>query len=207
MLDILTRIYNLILPPHVSSKAVAGESPETFIRLFTTLKIPGGLALSAYPNQVVQAAITANKFHCDTHASLLLATLLNKYLERFKGQAVVLVPVPLSSQRQSERGYNQVQEILVRVVAPARVTLTLSPLLIRPLHTPPQTSLKRQERLKNVQAAFAVQSKVLKNLPEYVHIIIVDDVSTTGATLIAAASTLRKSLGENQTLECVALAH
>lgn len=101
-------------------------------------------------------------------------------------QASVVLPMPLSTQRLRERGFNQALE-LARHLAPAK---TRHGLLLRIHDTPAQSALKREERLHNVQHAFAVeplQAHVLAGA----HAVLVDDVMTSGASLFSAAATLR----------------
>ncbi len=99
-----------------------------------------------------------------------------------------LVPVPLSSRRLRERGFNQSTHI-----ATALARLWAIPVwedvLERTSSSRSQTRLTPGERLTNVAGAFAVpsrRSKVLRGT----HLVLVDDVVTTGATLKASASAL-----------------
>lgn len=109
------------------------------------------------------------------------------------GQAMVpveavdcLIPVPLHPSREAERGFNQ-SLLLARHVG-RRWRIAVEP---RGLHrqraTPPQTDLGAPERRKNVKGAFAVSR------PETVggrHVLLIDDVLTTGATVSECARTL-----------------
>jgi ComF family protein len=97
----------------------------------------------------------------------------------------LLVPVPLHRSRYRERGFNQslliAQEIAVAVSAPGAREL-----LRRQRHTITQTRLSRAERKSNLACAF----EALADLSG-LRICLVDDVVTTGATLVAAAAALR----------------
>ena len=99
------------------------------------------------------------------------------------GGRVVLVPVPLGAARRRERGYNQSAELaraLGRIIrAPVREDL-----LRRTRDTAKQTGLTPEARQANVFGAF-VGKHVAGWRP-----VIVDDVFTTGATLVAAAEAL-----------------
>lgn len=99
-----------------------------------------------------------------------------------------VVPMPLSVQRLRERGFNQALEI-ARRLAPAK---TDAHTLLRIRDTAPQRSLDRAGRLLNVRGAFAVEpSRAARVVGR--HVLLVDDVMTSGASLHAAAAALRQA--------------
>ena len=103
----------------------------------------------------------------------------------------VLCPVPLHWIRKFSRGFNQA-EILARAVGKKR-GWEMRELLRRTRWTGSQVGRKRVERLQGVRSAFAMERrrKSGQEIPECV--ILVDDLSTTGATLDACAKELKKS--------------
>lgn len=105
---------------------------------------------------------------------------------RARGLAADLIaPVPLHPDRQAERGYNQ-SVLLARVLA-AEVSVPLDErLLVRQRATAHQVGLGRADRTKNVAGAFMCQGNAAGK-----HVMVVDDVATTGATLEACAAALR----------------
>ncbi|WP_144144384.1 ComF family protein [Paraburkholderia sp. BCC1884] len=113
----------------------------------------------------------------------------------------VIAPVPLAGQRLVERGYNQAWEIakpLARALnLPGHATLVQ-----RVIHTAPQSRLDLDARRLNVGRAFkvAAQAQGIRGM----HVGIVDDVMTTGATLEALARTL-KAAGARRVTNFVAL--
>jgi ComF family protein len=109
-------------------------------------------------------------------------------VEHAVDEADLIVPVPLSTARLQQRGYNQSLEICKHLSR----TKTDATLLLRIKDTLTQSSLSKSERLKNVKAAFAVEPLRAKEL-QGKHVLLVDDVMTSGATLHAAAAALRQA--------------
>jgi ComF family protein len=110
----------------------------------------------------------------------------------------VVAPVPLAKKRLIERGYNQAWQI----ARPLARTLNIrsdATLLHRMIHTAPQSRLDLAARRLNVGRAFKVAGSV-----QGLHVGIVDDVMTTGATLEALARTL-KAAGARRITNFVAL--
>lgn len=102
--------------------------------------------------------------------------------------APLMACVPLHSRRLRQRGYNQALE-LARPLARALRLRLLPHLLGRTRATVAQTGLDARQRRSNLRGAFAVRSGV--RLPD--HVILVDDVMTTGATLHECARVLRRA--------------
>jgi ComF family protein len=99
-----------------------------------------------------------------------------------------LVPVPLSATRRRERGFNQ-SELIARSLATRWQIPVWTDLLVRQRNTETQTRLTPNDRLRNVAGAFDVSSSVSTRL-RGAHLVLVDDVVTTGATLNACAEML-----------------
>ena len=97
--------------------------------------------------------------------------------------ANAIVPVPLHPRREYDRGFNQADDLA------RQLGLPVFPLLKRVVHTRSQIELPKHQRKENVKSAFSVQLSAVSSIPQIV--VLVDDVSTTGATLEACARVLR----------------
>ena len=102
--------------------------------------------------------------------------------------STVLCPVPLHWRRLFARGWNQVDELANAVMK--HTGITAKPLLQRIRDTGQQVGRERRERKREMQHAFALNPGHIP-LPD--HVVLIDDVATTGATLSAAANILRQA--------------
>lgn len=97
-----------------------------------------------------------------------------------------IVPLPLSRARQRSRGFNQAAE-LARALG-WRMNRPVKHVLQRNIDAPPQAGLPRRDRVRNVRGVFGAARPV-----EDLHLALLDDVMTTGATLAAAAGALLRA--------------
>jgi len=168
--------------------------------------------LMDYQDPAVEDLIRSLKYDGSGYAAHLCASLLADYLreeianeKNFSTRNIMIVPVPLHRSRVIERGYNQIGIVLDHLPAEFKdgTLTTLAPEIItRVRETKPQTKLPRQERLSNVAGAFQTSD------PEALqgaHVFLVDDVTTTGATLANAAQPIRRA-GTQVTLLALARA-
>jgi len=136
------------------------------------------------------ALVQALKFRGELALAGVLARLLSRKIDHVVDH---VVPVPLSSLRLRERGYNQAAEI-ARRLGKGRVELELCE---RTRDGPPQLELPPAERRRNVRGAFRVRRSVAG-----ARVAVVDDVMTTGATLDEIARAL-KAAGAAQVVNWV----
>ncbi len=101
-----------------------------------------------------------------------------------------LIPVPLHRARRWRRGYNQA-EVIARAMAEELGVPVCTGLVRRVRKTKTQTKLHRGERYANVRSAFVADCRPLGAVR---HLVLVDDVFTTGATLCACERALRSAL-------------
>lgn len=114
-------------------------------------------------------------------------------------ERVALVPVPLAGARERERGYNQAER-LARALGASWALPVWTDVLCRTRSTNSQVRLTPSERASNVCGAFAVQATATARL-RGAHVILVDDVITTAATINAAAQALVD--GGTRIISCV----
>jgi ComF family protein len=130
--------------------------------------------------------VRALKFGRAEHLGAELAATLHEPCAPWASRLDVVTAIPLAWTRLLTRGYNQA-EALARPLA-AALDLPFRPLLRR-RPRPPQARLPRAVRLRNLRGAFAARGDV----PRGSGVLLVDDVMTTGATLVAAAQALRRA--------------
>lgn len=134
------------------------------------------------------------KYGGDTALGLWSAHLLGDYLAAgglYAGVQAV-VPVPLHWRKRWKRGFNQA-EVIARGIAESLGNLPVSPYLLRRLrYTSTQTRKRAEQRASNVSGAFALNVREAERLMAagVKHVLLVDDVVTTGATLAACVRLL-----------------
>ena len=136
------------------------------------------------------------KFHDNPAWARSMATLMRStpWVDPALDAADWVLPMPLSSERLRQRGFNQAF-LLARELAPQLVNNTL---LLRIQDTPAQSSLPRRERLANVEHAFAIEPLQRHRLKGK-RIVLVDDVMTSGASINAAALALKQAGAQHVT--------
>lgn len=103
----------------------------------------------------------------------------------------VLLPIPLSKKRYWQRGYNQ-SEMLARGMSEVTGLPVITKAVRRTNFRQSQTSLTRKERQENVEGTFVLRHpEQLENK----HVLLIDDICTTGATLLACSEAIRSVKG------------
>ena len=138
----------------------------------------------------VRAAIRDLKYGGERRlAAILGAAIASRWREAGRG-AEVVVPVPVHASRRRERGFDQA-ELIARAAADG-LGLPMRNVLLRTRATARQYSLDRADRSANVAAAFAAIDCEVPGLDGR-WILLVDDVATTGATLVECADALLRA--------------
>lgn len=144
-------------------------------------------------------------------ANIFAEIIYDKILEELSELSVmenfrepILIPIPLSSKRYRERGFNQAQLICEELIkinnlrdsVDEKLNLSLEKnILIKIKETEHQARIKdRRARLKNLIGSFAIKNAEENvNLLKNKNIILIDDITTTGATLNEAKKTLKQA--------------
>ena len=121
-------------------------------------------------------------------AAAMAEQLINSVASNAVADASVLIAVPLSSQRLAQRGFNQAHEIAKPIARAWQLPLATA-LGIRVRDTEPQSLLPLSERSGNMRGAFSLTRR---GVVDGRHVVLVDDVMTTGETLNALAATLKR---------------
>ncbi|MGA9424839.1 MAG: phosphoribosyltransferase family protein, partial [Terracidiphilus sp.] len=147
----------------------------------------------------MRAAIHALKYDRMHPAARRMGAKLAEAVAKLAGEApneLLVVPVPLHRTKYAERGFNQARVLAVYAMRALRRShpewkLTLAPsTLMRLRATGTQAGLTPRQRRINVRGAFRVEnSAAVRNK----HMLLVDDILTTGATARAAARTLKQA--------------
>jgi competence protein ComFC len=147
-----------------------------------------GLRAAFVYQGVARELVHALKYRGTTALAAPMASLLAEAARKYGLTADVVVPVPLSGLRRRTRGYNQA-ESLARALA-RELQLPVRPRAVRRRrNTPPQArTADAEERRRNVAGAFVSREADTTGRS----VLLVDDVTTTGATLAACAGALKE---------------
>jgi len=199
-----SRLLEILFPLSEDEKAIASYNTTSFLLKRAHIHFGDVEAIASFKDKAVRSALHLNKFHAHPHAQKLLAALLTSRLLEFPKQPYILIPIPLSKKRMRERGYNQVALVAEKALSSiAHITLKTA-ILKKDLHTAAQTTLRRDERLRNLKGVFTLTHGKEQEIKGN-HIILLDDVVTTGATLSEAKATLLPF--SPAAVTCIALAH
>jgi ComF family protein len=148
----------------------------------------GAAAWYFHKNSALQALLFQLKYKSNKEVGLFIGKQMGALLaasERF-ASIDALIPVPLHPQALSKRGFNQAA-IICEGIGQVWHKPVLTGAIARTKHTPTQTKQTRAERWDNMENAFTIQdSASIKGK----HLLLVDDVITTGATIEACGKTL-----------------
>ena len=170
--------HNLMLSPKVS----LGLSKVDFTHVIA-------LADYQWPLSKLLTGLKFSKHVPNAHA---LATLFVKHcLSSIPVLPQLIIPMPLHKNRYLFRKYNQSMELAKKICKLSQLNMDTS-IISRCKHTSAQTNLSASQRHKNLRNAFEINEAAQQRLKNYHHIVLFDDVITTGSTMNCAYHSLRK---------------
>ena len=144
-------------------------------------------------NSVVQHLLHSLKYASNKEAGIYMGRLIGRKLKscEWNNDLYALIPLPLHSGKQKKRGYNQAEMICKGISSEINLPV-LNDVIIRSKNTDSQTHKTRMERWNNIESKFELKKRdgIMNK-----HVLLVDDVITTGATLEACGSELLKTEG------------
>lgn len=172
------------------TRELSGKKSGSFFELEYFEKI---YVFAEWDNPLVKEAIHKLKFR---YSKGMLDDIKNFFRENYPDDKIPkdsnFVPVPLHTMRHNERGFNQselIAEIFSYISCDENRVFNI---LKRVKKTDQQALLDKEEREENVENAFIVSNASAKDLNKKKPVILVDDVSTTGNTLVACAKALKE---------------
>ncbi|WP_236172667.1 ComF family protein [Pseudomonas pseudonitroreducens] len=152
----------------------------------------------------VDALVTRFKHQANAPLGRLLGQLLERHLLHAYEEGLPrpdrLIPVPLSRRRERQRGFNQAQLLADWLATPLGLPVD-NRLVLRTQDTPAQQGLDAATRKRNLRRAFTLTEGAAV---ESLHLALVDDVLTTGATAERIARLLRRAGARRVDVYCLA---
>lgn len=151
---------------------------------------------------VLKELILSFKYDKNFTAGDILAELLLNLIEEEKINGDYICYVPMSKKSLKKRGFNQC-EIIAKKIG-EKLDIPVSRCIVKNKNTKEQKTLSKEERMRNVVGAFEIRenSKIYNK-----KIILIDDVITTGATLLECKKVLEKNAVEEITILTIAKSH
>lgn len=176
----LPRTCNFMIPDNESEILLAGRFPFVRVAAFSMFTTKG----------LLQTLIHELKYNQKPFIGELIGSIYGKDISEssFIKTVDVIVPVPLHPKKKALRGYNQAEAFAQGLSYSTSIPYSVDE-LVRTVHNPTQTKLSKTQRWDNVEGIFDV---IDKTVFENKHVLLVDDVITTGSTIEACAKALLK---------------
>jgi ComF family protein len=165
--------------------------------------IAGCASLYFNKDSIVQQLMHELKYKGNKELGWQLGNIMGKALkETGRISPDVLIPLPLFPRKQKQRGYNQ-SMLLCQGMAEVLNLPIIDKAVIRPHHTETQTRKGRIERWQNMEGKFLLRDPLLiKNK----HLLLIDDVITTGATIESCGEEILKVEGTSLSIASLCIA-
>ncbi len=212
------KFLDFFIPLNNTQKLLKNISADEFLTLTSQSQtsippVKNTIAILNYKNKLVRQAVWALKFKNNIKISKIFGQIIYDYLieelaelklsNNFENP--ILIPIPISLKKKRVRGYNQTELIAEEVNKLDKNNFFdyRKNILKKIKNTLPQSHTKnKKERTENLKGCFKV---VMPKLISGRNIILLDDVITTGATLIEAKRTLQQY--NPKQIICITLAH
>ncbi|MFT8348622.1 ComF family protein [Clostridium saccharoperbutylacetonicum] len=156
-----------------------------------------------YYGGVLKDLILRFKYKKNFTAGDILAEFLEEYMiHNIDYKGYILTYIPLSKKSQRNRGFNQCEYIAKKIAKD--LSIEVFGILVKQRETKEQKTLKKDERYENIKDAFKLKNTATVNNGKF---IVIDDVTTTGATLYEAYKLLKKSKAKDIKLLTLAKSH
>lgn len=194
-MNILTTFLDILFPPSTQQKQVRALSVEYFSQLHPPEDLPNEYieSLFKWSHPDIQVLISELKYMKNKKTLRIAGELLAERILFFLSEKQqygsfgnpLLTPIPMHPSKKRARGWNQT-ELLGKKVVRHIQGLEYAPVLKKIQNSLRQTEVRtRKERMENIKGTFGVRRDVKGR-----NIILLDDVTTTGATLKEARSVL-----------------
>jgi ComF family protein len=181
------------------------DSNELIDRMYGKLNIMYGFAfLNFHKSGLTQKLLHQFKYHNKPEIGEMIGRWLGEDLLRnnILREIDLIVPIPLHQKKQRLRGYNQSFHFASGISEVTEIPVAIN-ILKRKMHDKSQTGKTREMRWKGVENAFEIlENEAIKNK----HILLVDDVVTTGATIEACGKQLYSSGASQLSVAAMAIA-
>ncbi|HVV15105.1 MAG TPA: phosphoribosyltransferase family protein [Candidatus Paceibacterota bacterium] len=184
--SLFASLVGLLIPPRRNERVVAAMTLDDLEQLRAEDGLP-------YRDERVRAFIWELKYNKNPHALRLAGEFLAEDLLGIAEEELgrpLLVPIPMHATRRRERGHNQTEALCEAALAFVNDSFEYMPnALARIAHTPPQQGLPRRKRLENLIGSMQANADAVRGRV----CVVMDDVSTTGATFAEAKRALREA--------------
>lgn len=145
-------------------------------------------------NELTARIVTRLKYGDKTQSVKKIAEFMSSRISGFDNKPDIITSIPISKKKLLHRKFNQSAYIANHISRKVNIEID-NQILKRVKDVPPQASLKRAERLKNVKGVFAIDPKKA-DMVKGRTVLLIDDVITTGATITEATKVLKKAGAE-----------
>lgn len=159
-------------------------------------RLPKGVfSVFSYKDPIIRALIWQMKFRGEKKFTKVIGDILASEIAqrtRIKNGKFLLIPIPIHSKRRKERGFNQCELICEKIVRRLPHLQYDKKILFRQIYRTKQSWGDRAERAEKIRGVFAVHQKAKKKISGR-QVVLIDDVITTGATVLEAKRCLLKA--------------